>query len=138
MSHLPITEYNSTLILIIKCEGDCHDILQELQYLSDPVVIISNTLFVTGFAKIDHVTRTEICYKYSDNVDEETRSAFMPTQVYNRACGDNGGALFRLDGHQLLPVPTGLVPASCVMLTVKNSPHHLFPTLHIAILLRDS
>ena len=63
MSHLPITEYNSTLILIIKCEGDCHDILQELQYLSDPVVIVSNILFVTGFAKTDHVTRTEIFYK---------------------------------------------------------------------------
>ena len=61
MSHLPITEYNSTLILIIKCEGSCHDTLQELQCLSDPVVIVSNILFVTGFAKTDHnVTRTEI------------------------------------------------------------------------------
>lgn len=51
MSDLPVTRYDNTLILIIKCEGDSHDILQELQYLSDPVVIVSNMQFVTGFAK---------------------------------------------------------------------------------------
>ena len=55
MSHLPITGYDSTLILIITCEGDYRDILQELQYLSDPVIIVSNMLFVTGFARTDHM-----------------------------------------------------------------------------------
>ena len=53
MSHLPITEYKNTLILIIKSEGDSHDILKELEYLSDPVVIVSNILSVTGFVETD-------------------------------------------------------------------------------------
>ena len=49
MSDFPVTEYNNTLILIIMCQGDCHDVVQELEYLSDPVVIVSNNY---GFAKI--------------------------------------------------------------------------------------
>ena len=52
------------------------------------MVIISNILFVTGFAKMTMSQELKPVYKHSDNIDEDVVSVFMPTQVHNRACGD--------------------------------------------------
>jgi len=41
MANSPITRYQNTLIMIATCEGDSNDILKELEYLTDPVVIVS-------------------------------------------------------------------------------------------------
>ena len=41
MANSPISGYNDTLLMVLTCESDSSDIITELNYLTDPVVIVS-------------------------------------------------------------------------------------------------
>ena len=46
MENSPIAEYKDTLIMIITCETDTDEILEELKYLTDPEVVVSDLAYL--------------------------------------------------------------------------------------------
>ena len=60
MESSPIAEYQDTLIMVITCEADNNEILEELKYLTDPEVVSGVKLLLSFFMlKTCQITRLQ-------------------------------------------------------------------------------